>query len=313
MPATGPVAYASVSDLFGAAGGYLATPSPAQNSIIAQTLLNVASRFIDEKCGRFFYNDGSYRRFFDGTGSREVTIMGPDLFCKFGTIGAVSKGATALSFTLGPYSPAPVAGDQLTLDIGSNFEQVTIATGGVGAPTNNVYPITISPGTAFGHPANTVANTLLIQFAFYENQPLSQWLTLQGDGLTGGATNYYLWPTNPKSYYGTTSTTQPLPVQSPWQGINMALIPVSNTTYLPTPRPGTATIAITGNWGWPAVPDLIKDLTLKLAARAWEHRGVGWQSGGAERDDAGSLNMSHHFDTRDEELLISSGYVRWAV
>lgn len=305
MAAIGPVAYASVADLFGATSGYLSTPSPSQNATIATILLNAASRFIDEKCGRFFYNDGSYRRFFDGQASREITLPGPDFFCKFGTIASVGKAATTLSFTPGPYSPVPVAGDVLSLDIGSAYETVTISA--VGSISAGAYPLTLSSGTSFGHPSGTIANTTQIIFAFYENQPIAQWLQVQGDGLTGGATNYYFWPTNPKPYLATNQV-----VQVPWQGINMPMIPVSNTTYLPTPRPGTATIAITANWGWPAVPDLIKDLTLKLAARAWEHRGAGWQPEAADAAIAGQ-SMSHHFDTRDEELLVSSGFVRMAV
>jgi hypothetical protein len=304
MPAVGPVAYAAVSDLLGNTG-YIRDPSGV-NSTILQILLNTSSRFIDEKCGRFFYNDGQYRRFIDGEGSRTLTFW-PDFFSKFGTIASCVRGATSLSFTLGPYSPPPVAGDLLILDIGSNYEQVTIATGGVGSPTGNVYPLTLVAGTAFAHPASTIANTTLLQFAFYENQPLSQWLSVQGDGVTGGATNYYFWPTNPKPYLVTGSA-----LQSPWMGINMPLIPVSNTTYLPTPRPGTATIGMTTNWGWPAVPDLIKELCLKMTARAWLSRQDSWAQTSGD-STIGTVDMSHHFDTRDEALLIESGLVRLVV
>lgn len=305
MPAVGPVAYASVSDLFGAAGGYLASPSPTQNSMIAQTLLNVASRFIDEKCGRFFYNDGSYLRYFDGISTREMTIW-PDMFGKFGSIAACSAGATMLTFTQAAQAPgpAPVAGDVLVLDVGASNEQVSVSSVTGSGP----YTVVVSPGTRFAHPATTIASTVLVQFAFYENQPFNQWVTIQGDGITAGSTNWMLWPTNPKPFNTTGST-----AVTPWQGFNMPMIPVSGTTYLPTPRPGSRTVAITANWGWPAVPDLIKDLTLKLAARAWEHRGAGWSSEPADAAVSGGLNMSHHFDTRDEELLISSGYVRWSV
>lgn len=305
MPAAGPVAYASVSDLFGATGGYLANPNPGTNSTIATTLLNVASRFIDEKCGRFFYSDGSYRRFFDViSATREVTIW-PDMFGKFGTIAAASLGSSTLIFTQAGQAPgpAPVAGDTFQLDIGGNNEQVTVSSVTGSGP----YTLNLSSPTAFNHLAGTVASTISIQFANYENQPLAQWQTIQGDGITGGSTNYYLWPSNPKPYLATTTT-----AVSPWQGFNMPLTPVGGSSYLPTPRPGSRTVAITAYWGWPAVPDLIKDLTLKLAARAWEHRSVGWQPDASE-PQGGGLNMSHHFDTRDEELLISSGYVRWAI
>lgn len=228
MPVAGPVAYAGPADLFGASG-YLRDPNSTANSAIATTLLNAASRFIDEKCGRFFYNDGSYVRYFPGVANREITL----------------------------------------------------------------------PFDFF--------NLTSLQLAFYENQPLAQWLTVSGDGITPGASNYFLWPANPKPYIATGSVQT-----APYQGFTMPLIPMNNSAYLPTPRPGERTIAITANWGWPAVPDAIKDLTLKLAARAWEHRQAGWaaEAGGA---GIGTVNMAHHFDSRDEATLIESGFLRWAI
>jgi hypothetical protein len=303
MPGTGPVAYASVADLFGAPAGYLASPSVAQNSVIAQTLLNVASRFIDEKCGRFFYDDGYYVRYFNQRmPSREITIW-PDAFGKAGTIGAVAAGATSLTYTL-TYGAAPIQGDVLVLDVTNNLEKVTI--NGVVTGTGP-YTCPIA-ATQFGHIAGTLAASTFIQFGFYENQPLPQWVTVPGDGYTPGLGNWYAWPDQPKPIATGTS------LIAPWQGFDLPLIPVSNTTYLPTPRPGARTVAITAHWGYPIVPDLIRDITLKLAARAWEHRGAGWQAAaGDDESSGGGLNMSHHFDTRDEEILIASGYVRWAV
>src|SRR5258708_13963923 len=97
MPQNGPVAYASVADLFGN-NAYLRDPSNSTNSEIATTLLNVASRFIDEKCGRFFYNDGSYLRFFYNDARREVTLW-PDTFGKIGTVAAVGVWAPSITFT----------------------------------------------------------------------------------------------------------------------------------------------------------------------------------------------------------------------
>lgn len=227
MAGTGPVAYATASELMGSASAYLRDPNNAVNNQIATTLLNAASRFIDEKCGRFFYNDGSYRRFFDGQPNRSVTLS-------------------------------------------MDFFSVTA-----------------------------------LQLAYYENQPLNAWLTLFGDGVTAGNSNFYLWPANPKPYVSTGQ-----PAVAPWQGFDLPLIPVSNTAYLPTPRPGRATIAMTSNWGWPLVPDLIKDLTLKMASRAWESRQAGWASLSGDVG-VGTVDMSHHFDSRDEELLTASGFVRW--
>lgn len=299
MPAIAPIAYATTADLFGAQG-YVRDPSQA-NSPIATTLLNVASRFIDEKCGRFFYDGGQYRRFFDGGATREVTIW-PDLWGAVGTIAAAVRGATTLTFTAGPNSPPPSVSDVLAVDIGTNYEQVTVAAvSGIGP-----YTLTVS-ATAFGHPAATIVSAVIPSLAYYENQPFSQWLSVQGDGVSAGNSNFFLKPTDPKPYLTTGSQ-----FAAPWYGFDMPAIPVSNTAYLPTPRPGSRTIAITAHWGWPAVPELIRDLCLKMGARAWLARQDAWAhtSGDATM---GTMNMSHHFDSRDEALLIESGYVRLAV
>src|SRR5262252_276178 len=119
MPGVGPIAYAGVSDVMGA-GAYLRDPSSSINTQIMTTLLNAASRFIDEKCGRFFYNDGSYLGYISiDSPTREVTAT-KDFFGKVGTIGAVGVGATSVVFTSTAGLEdviAPVNGDVLYLDI----------------------------------------------------------------------------------------------------------------------------------------------------------------------------------------------------
>lgn len=306
MPGTGPVAYAASTDLMGATA-YLRDPSQSINTTIATTLLNVASRFIDEKCGRFFYNDGYYLGYLSpGQPTRSVTSY-KDFFAKIGTIGAVGVGVTSLTFTSTAGIEdviSPALNDVLYLDIGLNYESVTINGTVTGTAPTFTCPIT---ATKFAHPASTIATTMLLQFAFYENQPFSQWLTVPGDGITPGSSNYFLWPTSPKPYIVTGATQL-----TPWQGFDLPAIPVSNTTYLPTPRPGSRTVAMSVNWGWPAVPDLIKDLTLKMAARAWISRAGGWSTSGGDAN-IGNIDMSHHFDSRDEALLIESGFVRFQV
>lgn len=306
MPGVGPVAYAQPSDLMGSTSAYLRDPSSSVNQSIATTLLNAASRFIDEKCGRFFYNDGSYLGFVSTSATREVTGT-KDFFGKIGTIGAISAGATSMTFTSVAGLEdviSPAQNDVFYLDIGGTYEAVTINGAVTGAAPTFTCPIT---STKFTHAAGSIATSILIQMAFYENQPISQWVTVPGDGITPGATNYFLWPTSPKPYIQTGST-----FLAPWQGFDLPLIPVSNTTYLPTPRPGRNTVAMTCNWGWPGVPDLIKDLTLKMASRAWLARQDAWAQTSGDAS-IGTVDMSHHFDSRDEALLIESGFVRLAV
>jgi hypothetical protein len=84
----------------------------------------------------------------------------------------------------------------------------------------------------------------------------------------------------------------------PWTAIDIAHIPISSTTFLPTTIPGYATVRMATHWGWPVVPDLIKDLTCKYAARLWRMRQVG------------EIDTHLHFDPSDEALLLSSGYKR---
>jgi hypothetical protein len=51
---------------------------------------------------------------------------------------------------------------------------------------------------------------------------------------------------------------------------------IDGATY-PVWRLGTATIVITGVWGWPSVPDDIRLLTCSLAVRAWRSGRSGYQ------------------------------------
>src|SRR5215472_3959537 len=177
MPGVGPVAYAASTDLMGP-NAYLRDPSQTINATIATTLLNAASRFIDEKCGRFFYNDGVYLGYLSpgSSPSRSFTSM-KDFFGKVGTIGTVSAGATSMVFTSTAGLEdviAPTLNDIFYLDIGAGYESVTVNGTVTGSAPTFTCPIT---ATKFAHPANTIATSILVQFAFYENQPFSQWLT----------------------------------------------------------------------------------------------------------------------------------------
>lgn len=145
-----------------------------------------------------------------------------------------------------------------------------------------------------------------VTLAYYENQPTAQWIAnLTGDGKTPGS-NYFLWPRNPKLYLSSGGT---VTSAKPFFGLDLAHIPVQNTLYLPSQMPGYLTIGVTANWGWPTVPDVIKDLTCKMATRAWHSRDAGWadEIGSAE---TGLIKTLMRLDPIDEYTLISSGYVR---
>lgn len=285
-------AYATATDL----GLYLPDVSSSANTSIWNVLLSMASRFIDMKCGQYFYADGFSTKYFDGGYSQIDTGQHP-FYGKAGSIASCVQGATSLVYTR-TYGPAPAIGDVFNLDIAGLNEAVTVsAVTGTG-------PYTLTVGaTANAHLAGTLASTIAVKLGYFENQPLPQWIgPLAGDGYTPG-TNYFLWPRNRPS---AGSTADPTALR-PWFGVDIATIPVSGTTYLPSAIQGFETVALAANWGWPAVPDLIKDLTIKLAARAWHARDSGW-TGASGSADTGVVFI-RHFDPIDEMTLLASDFV----
>jgi hypothetical protein len=284
--------YASISDL----ALYLPDPSSSANTTIWNVLLSMASRFIESQFGQYFYADGQSTKSFDGEGTSEFFTGQHPFYGKVGTIGAISGGATSVVFT-SLNGVAPVNGDVLYVDAANLAEALTI-NGAVTGTGPYTCPIAAS---SFAHVAGTPASTIQVTLAYFENQPIAQWTaTLAGNGITPG-TNYWLWPRNRQT---AGSTANPAALR-PWSGIDIAHIPVSATSFLPGSIPGYATVAINAQWGWPAVPDLIKDLCCKVAARAWKARASGWTNvtGSA---DIGLVQRLMHFDPVDEAVLLAS-------
>jgi hypothetical protein len=252
---------------------YLKDVSPAPNAQAWNWFASVVSRWLDDQLGQYFYSDGLDTKYWDseGGGLSNIDTGGHPFYGKVGNVAAVVKGATTLTYT--PFrGPVPSNGDVLTLDVATTQEQVTVS----GAPTNNndgTWAMTLaSPGTAFAHVAKTSTTTLQVQLAYFENQPTANWTSiLSGDGVRPPS-NYYCWPRRPKPAGSSADPT----ARDPWFGIDIAHIPISNTTYLPTAIPGYVTIGITAHWGWPAVPDPIKDIAGRLTAKMWRARGAGW-------------------------------------
>lgn len=153
------------------------------------------------------------------------------------------------------------------------------------------------------HPFYAVTTVTL---AYYENQLLNQWLTLNGDGITPPS-NFYLWPPNPKGYSS-------LGVYNlkPWWGLDLAHVPSPNTQFLPVAMGGYKTIGINASWGWPAVPDTIMDIAAKAVSRAWMSLQAGHQVTGGSAE-IGRIDMSRHFDEKDLEILASSEWVALAI
>lgn len=284
--------YATTADL----SAYLPDVSVTAQSAVWSTYLSVASRFLDEALGQYFYDDGAYVRYFDAAGNSKIDTGQHPFFGKAGTIVAASAGATTLTYTV-TYGPVPVVGDVFTLDLGTAAESVTIsAVSGTG-------PYTLTVGaTTQAHKAGTTASTINIRLGYFENQPLVSWTpTLAGDGVTPGS-NYFLYPRDRPRVGSTVDAA----ARRPWYGFDIAHIPVGNTSYLPLGIPGYATVAITANWGWPVVPDRIKDVTCRIAARMWRARDTGW-TGVIGNVETGITHL-RLFDGMDEFLLLASDY-----
>jgi len=290
--------YATTTDL----ATYLQDANATANATIWTTLLASASRLIDLKTGQYFYADGQSTKYFDG-GFDSVDTGGHPFYGKGGTIGAVSVGATSLTYTK-TYGPAPISGDVLVLDVGTLQETVTI-NGAVTGTGPYTCPVT---ATAFAHGAKTLATTIQLQLAYYENQPLAQWTAVfSGDGHTPPS-NYFMWPRNPKNAGSSADAT----AWRPWNSIDIAHIPVAATSFLPSTLPGYLMASLTAFWGWPVVPDDIKNMTLKIAARAWRARSTGWTTVIGSPELGAVVDVSKFFDQQDYMILKGSDYCIWS-
>lgn len=294
-------AYAAASDITGTSG-YLRDASATPNATILNILCAAASRLIDEMCGQPFYDDGAYIRYFNGAGGAKIDTNFPFFFSS-GTIGAANKGVTTLTYTASVFAPRPpVANEAMVIDVGSNREVLTpsVVTG------TNPYTLTV-PATGFAHAAASPVTTCQINIAYFENQPIAQWiLQLDGDGWTP-PTNWYTYPNVIRRVGAANQGTADNTSVKPWYGIDLPMIPITNTLWLPTTMIGKATIGITAHWGWPVVPDLIKDLTCKLAVRLWRKRQAGEGDIGGAADLGGMGNLRELFDASDEAVLLASG------
>lgn len=293
-------AYGTVSDF----GLYMKDVDTAANSQIVSFLLSSVSRWVDNQMGTYFYADGYATKPFDSGGEATIETGQHRFYAKIGTIGVVSPGATSLTFTQ-LRGPAPVQGDVLVIDVAGTQETVTIngaVTGSVPGPYT--CPIT---ATTFGHAANTSATTLQIQLLYFENQPRSQWTPpLSGNGILP-PTNYFLYPRNPRNADSSADPTQ----LRPWEAIDIAHIPISQTQFLPAGIPGYATAVVTAHWGWPVVPDPIKDFTVRWAVKMWRARASGW----AESIGTPATGEVHEFlrlNAMDEATVLAHDYKQWA-
>jgi hypothetical protein len=290
-------AYGTVADF----GLYMKDVNQPANAEIAGLLLSSVSRWVDNQMGQYFYSDGVSTKYFDSSGEASIETGQHRFYGKIGTIAAALVGATSLTFTL-QRGPAPVAGDAFILDVAGTQETVTASAVSGSGP----YTLTVG-ATTFAHASGTSASTIQVKLAYFENQPLAQWVTiLSGNGIAPPS-NYFLYPRNPRNADSSADATQ----LRPWEAIDIAHIPISQTQFLPSSIPGYLTAAVTANWGWPVIPDPIKDFTVRWAVKMWRARAAGW----AESLGDTNTGIVHEFlklNAMDEATVLAHDYKQWA-
>lgn len=126
------------------------------------------------------------------------------------------------------------------------------------------------------------------------------WYTISGDGVTPPS-NFFLYPDNEREIGSVTDQT----LKRPYYWLEIPSNPRATTTtdYLPRFTAGHRTVAITASWGWPAVPDEIKDITIKLVIRMWRAKEAG-QTGAIGSSDYGSATIvAKYLDVGDIKTL----------
>ena len=158
-----------------------------------------------------------------------------------------------------------------------------------------------------GSPELTIAehdfySLTVLKIALNENNDFTdpaQAYTISGDGKTPPS-NYYLGPSNPVEIGSVGDQT----AVRPYYRITLPSNPKSGSTtdYLSTFTQGKRTVAITASWGWPQIPDEIKNLTVKVAIRMWKARDAGYD-GSQGSPDIGIVDVSRMLDKGDLDVL----------
>lgn len=132
----------------------------------------------------------------------------------------------------------------------------------------------------------------------------ADWVTLAGDGITPPS-DFFLGPDNP-SYLGKFGSA----LLQPWYRIDIpANPPQASTTYQSSLLPGKRTLSInpTG-WGWPAVPDEIRNICIRGVIRMAAGSGAG-ETGQVGSPEYGAATIQKYLDFND--IMTLSGYKKF--
>lgn len=131
----------------------------------------------------------------------------------------------------------------------------------------------------------------------------TDWTTLTGDGVVP-PTDFFLEPSN-QTYLGLNGSALTRPsywIELPSYG------PGSSTTFRGYFTAGKRTVSITANWGWPGIPDQIKDITVRIVIRAFKAAPTGF-AGVTGGPDGSSPVFLRYLDGNDRATL--DRYKKW--
>ena len=142
----------------------------------------------------------------------------------------------------------------------------------------------------------------LVKIALYENADPAgtDWTTISGDGVTPPS-NYFCGPENPARLGNSASPTLTRPFH--WISLPQKPNPADSTNYMRTFTQGMRTLAITASWGWPAVPDDIKDVCVKLVIRMWKAKDSGFNAVAGSPDFGTPIPVARYLDMNDIGVL----------
>lgn len=132
----------------------------------------------------------------------------------------------------------------------------------------------------------------------------SDWITLTGDGITPPS-DFYLEPAN-QTFLGKDGSAL---VQPFWWVQLPAFGPLISTSFRGYFTSGKRTVSLTASWGWPAVPDDIQDITVKIVVRMFKAQSTGF-TGVIGSPDGGQATILKYLDINDLNTL--NGYKKWA-
>ncbi len=126
----------------------------------------------------------------------------------------------------------------------------------------------------------------------------SDWIQLTGDGITPPS-DFFLGPAN-QVYVGKDGDSN----KRPFYKIEIPKTsPATSGTYQASFMPGRRTVSIAANWGWPSVPDQIKDICTKIAIRLYKASPTGFTGQTGAPDVPGSSLILSYTDMNDRVTL----------